>query len=158
MNFSKLQIGDVIKESAESFALNENIQWSITVESGYPAVPGDASQLIRVIQNLVSNAQDAMARGGSLTITAQGTIMGIEIEISDMGSGIGPENIDRIFEPLFTDKCKGTGLGLAISQEIISNHDGSISVRRQIGIGTSFTVCLPFAVQDDCDEDRRALG
>lgn len=149
--FSNIQIGDVITESLESFVLNENIVLSITIDRDLPSISGDASQLTRVLQNLAANAQEAMETGGQLSITAQQTEGFIEIVIRDTGSGINPENIDRIFEPLFSEKSHGTGLGLAICQEIIDKHDGGISVDSEIGTGTSFTIRIPVAVRDNTD-------
>lgn len=147
--FSDIQIGHVIQDSLDSFVLNENIVLSITIDPDLPPISGDASQLTRVLQNLAANAQDAMETGGRLSITAQQTGGFVEIVITDTGSGIDPENIDRIFEPLFSGKSHGTGLGLAICHEIIDKHDGEISVTSKIGTGTSFTIQIPAAVRDD---------
>jgi len=143
LTLSNLQIGDVIQDTLDRFVLNENIVLSITVDSDLPSVSGDGPQITRVLQNLLANAQDAMKTGGSLSITAQQTDRVIEIVISDTGTGISPENIDRVFEPLFSDKPRGTGLGLAICRDIIENHRGSISVDSNVGSGTSFTIQIP---------------
>jgi len=97
-----------------------------------------------------------METGGRLCISANGTENSVEIIVSDTGSGIAPENIDKIFDPLYSSKLSGTGLGLAICHEIISKHHGSISVESEIGIGTTFTICLPFAVQYDHELNARA--
>ncbi|MQF90051.1 MAG: hypothetical protein FI737_13360 [SAR202 cluster bacterium] len=74
--------------------------------------------------------------------------------VSDTGSAISPENIEKIFDPLYTGKSSGTGLGLAICHEVISNDHGTISVESEIGRGTSFTTCIPFATQDDAWSER----
>ncbi|MCI0810395.1 MAG: histidine kinase, partial [Chloroflexi bacterium] len=81
----------------------------------------------------------------------------VEIVISDTGSGIDPKNIDRIFDPLYSEKFNGTGLGLAICQEIINKHNGSISVESKVGTGTSFTIRIPLAVQDGRESEKPAL-
>jgi len=65
------------------------------------------------------------------------------ISISDSGSGIKPESMERIFGPLYTAKSQGTGLGLAISLEIVNRHNGTICVESDIGVGKTFTVCIP---------------
>lgn len=132
MAFSQTDIGDVINDSMTRFVLRENIDLAITVEPDLPQVLGDASQLIRTFQNLVANAQDAMENGGRLSIVAQKTDGSVEIVISDTGIGIDSENINRIFDPLYSGKPDGTGMALAICHEIITNHNGSISVRSQI--------------------------
>ena len=106
---------------------------------------GDESQLTRVMQNLVSNAREAMGNGGRLSISAPRVHESVAVVISDTGDGVDPENLEKIFEPLYTDKIHGTGLGLAICQEIIGKHNGSISVESAIGAGASFTIVIPIA-------------
>jgi len=69
--------------------------------------------------------------------------------IADNGSGIKQEDLDSIFEPLYAAKPHGTGLGLAICQEIVNRHNGMISVENWINEGTSFRICIPFAMNED---------
>ena len=149
ISLSQIHIDDVLNDSMSSFVLSDAIDFSMTIEPDLPPILGDSSHLIRALQNLVSNAQDAMETGGRLCISAKGMEDSVEIIVSDTGSGIASENIDKIFDPLYSGKLSGTGLGLTICQEIISKHHGSISVESEIGIGTTFTICLPFAVQYD---------
>ena len=151
---SKTNIGDVINHSMSSFVLNEGIDLTVTMEPGLPLVLGDDSHLIRTLQNLVANAQDAMEDGGRLSISALAKDGSVEIVVSDTGGGIAPENLERIFDPLYSGKSNGTGLGLAICHEVISKHHGSISVESEIGVGTSFTICIPFADEDDARSER----
>ena len=73
----------------------------------------------------------------------------VEIVVTDNGSGISPENLENIFELLYTAKAQGTGLGLAICQEIINKHIGTISVDSEIGFGTTFRISISFAVKDE---------
>ncbi|MEE8403360.1 MAG: ATP-binding protein, partial [Candidatus Hydrothermarchaeaceae archaeon] len=81
--------------------------------------------------------------GGTLKITT-GTENGfVRAEVCDSGDGIPEENLEKIFEPLFTTKTKGTGLGLAIIKGIVDKHDGRIDVKSKVGEGTTFTVRLP---------------
>ena len=119
---------------------------------------GDDSHLIRTLQNLVDNAQDAMENCGRLSISAQAKDGSVELVVSDTGSGISPRNIEKIFDPLFSGKSSGTGLGQAICHEVISKHHGSISVESEIGVGTSFTICIPFAIQDHVETKKAALA
>jgi len=69
------------------------------------------------------------------------------VVIADHGSGIAPENIQRIFDPYFTTKEKGSGLGLATCYSIVKNHDGYISLESQVNVGTKFFIYLPASVQ-----------
>lgn len=108
---------------------------------------GDAQQLEQVLLNLLSNAVDAMPRGGRVRIVLGREEGRVRLEISDEGTGIAPEILGRIFDPFFSTKeiGKGTGLGLAISYGIIKDHGGDILVRSQPGQGTTFTILLPEA-------------
>jgi len=110
-------------------------------------VVGDADQLEQVLLNLLSNAVDAMPRGGRIRIRLDREEARVAVEIADEGCGIAPEIVGRIFDPFFSTKDigKGTGLGLAISYGIIKDHGGDILVRSQPGLGTTFTIHLPDA-------------
>ncbi len=109
-----------------------------------PLVSAAADQLEQVFLNLMLNARDAMPEGGRLTLRTFPVEGGVRVEVSDTGTGIAPEIMDRIFEPFFTTKVTGTGLGLAISYSIIGDHRGKVSVTSEVGRGTTFAVWLPF--------------
>jgi PAS domain S-box-containing protein len=112
------------------------------------AVAFHASTLRRVLLNLVQNALDAMPQGGTLTVTGQGTTTHAQLQIQDTGSGIAPEQLPKIFEPLYTTKPEGTGLGLFIAHEIVAAHGGTITVESVEGQGTTFTLTLPRTVSE----------
>jgi two-component system NtrC family sensor kinase len=115
--------------------------------SEVPRIVADSSQLQQVFINIISNAAEAMAGSGILTIrtSLDKQTDRIQIEFTDTGHGIKPEDMSRLFEPFFTTKevGKGTGLGLAISYGLVQKHQGSIEVRSEIGKGSVFTVILP---------------
>jgi signal transduction histidine kinase len=100
-----------------------------------------------VLQNLVSNAIDASQPGGKVVVRTRPSGNGVEIEVSDNGSGIDPAIRDRIFDPFFTTKPvgKGTGLGLSMSYGIVKDHGGTIDFESVPGQGTRFLVRLPSA-------------
>ena len=108
-------------------------------------VPFHASTLRRAVLNLVQNALDAVAKGGLVSITGQGTATQVQLQVCDTGSGITAERLAHIFEPLYTTKPGGTGLGLYIVQEIVAAHGGQITVASVEGQGTIFTLTLPRA-------------
>jgi len=66
----------------------------------------------------------------------------VAVSVADTGAGIPPENLDKIFEPLFTTKAKGIGLGLAMSKRLVEGHEGRIEVQSEVGKGSCFTVLL----------------
>ena len=120
----------------------------------------DVGNIEQVIMNLAVNARDAMPEGGSITFTAKNTVISdtdtlfipnarsgkyVCLTVSDKGTGMNEETVQRIFEPFYTTKeeGKGTGLGLSVVYGIISQHNGFINVFSEIGIGTTFDIYLP---------------
>lgn len=107
-------------------------------------VHADAGQLQRALLNLLLNAAEACDSGGQVRMSARR--MGdeaVQIEVVDSGSGIGPEVMDRIFNPFFTTKDTGTGLGLAIVHRIVESHGGTIRAGNDPGGGAIFSIRLP---------------
>jgi PAS domain S-box-containing protein len=109
----------------------------------------DPGHLVQVLMNLAVNARDAMAQGGTFTLTTR-NVHGkagdeVMISVADTGSGIPPGIKERVFEPLFTTKGigKGTGLGLSVVHGIIDEAGGRIELRSEVGIGTTFEIYLP---------------
>jgi two-component system, NtrC family, nitrogen regulation sensor histidine kinase NtrY len=113
------------------------------LEEGLTLVQADATLLRRAIENLVLNAMDAMPAGGVLMLRTSHENGGVSLEVSDTGSGLTPEECERLFTPYYTTKQHGTGLGLAIVQSVVSDHGGRISVESEAGVGTSFHIHLP---------------
>ena len=103
------------------------------------------SELEQVIMNLALNAIQAMSHRGELLLRCRAHDRTVTIEIEDTGSGISPEHIEHIFEPLFTTKRDdgGTGLGLSTVQDIVHRYSGTIAVDSRVGEGTRFTLELP---------------
>jgi PAS domain S-box-containing protein len=114
-------------------------------------IEGNPGRLQQVFLNLFLNAKDAMAGGGKLTVaTSNGET--ISVRVSDTGSGIAPEHIQRIYDPFFTTKtspkegqARGTGLGLSVTYGIIQEHAGKIRVESDPGAGTTFALDFPLS-------------
>lgn len=122
-----------------------------------PLVYANGGKLQQVFTNLVLNARDAMANGGSITLrTAASGDDKLTVEVSDTGEGIPAENLTKIFDPFFTTKGvgNGTGLGLAVSYGIVQEHNGSIEAFSESGNGTTFKLTFPAAHADR----RRAVS
>lgn len=123
----------------------------VTVLKNYaenlPPVLGSTTRLQQVFLNLLMNARDAMPTGGMIEVRTGAQNGSVEIEVSDTGAGIPPENLHRIFDPFFTTKAsgRGTGLGLSVSYGIIKEHAGKVDVRSTPGKGTSFRLEFPVA-------------
>ena len=116
--------------------------------AGTGTVVADPELLHRALSNLVLNAIDAMPDGGKLTLRTFRDESSVSIEVEDTGSGLTPEECERLFTPYYTSKAHGTGLGLAIVQSIVSDHGGRISVKSEQGHGTTFMIELPIARED----------
>jgi signal transduction histidine kinase len=110
-----------------------------------PVTLADPMQLQQVFLNLLFNGIEAMPEGGQLGIRTfyDAELKTAHIEISDSGTGIEKEKMDRIFQPFFTTKKKGSGLGLAISRRLIEQHGGEITVKSRSENGTVFKIVLP---------------
>jgi two-component system NtrC family sensor kinase len=117
----------------------------IEIEDDMPTINADGGQLQQAVIALATNAIDAMPNGGTLTFRAFAQNRRLAIEIEDTGVGIPTEDMSKVFEPFFTTKevGKGTGLGLAVCYGIITDHGGRLSVRSNVGKGSTFTIFLP---------------
>ncbi|HEY2928479.1 sensor histidine kinase [Piscinibacter sp.] len=110
-----------------------------------PPVPCRPSQINHVIMNLLRNAAQAIGQRGEIVVRTVLHEEGALLEVSDNGSGIAPEHLDRIFEPFFTTRPvgQGTGLGLSLAYGIVRDHGGWIKVDSALGRGARFRVWLP---------------
>ena len=111
-----------------------------------PEIYGDADNISQVIINIIVNALDSMSSGGNLIIKTgycDHQPSNIQVTITDSGTGVREEILNKIFNPFFTTKEMGSGLGLAISKRIMDDHNGNILVESKVGEGTTFFVCLP---------------
>ncbi len=122
-----------------------NIQVERRYEPDLPAITTDGNQLEQVFLNLLNNAVDAMAGAGRLTITIRRRERRLQVLVSDTGTGMTREQVQKIFMPFFTTKevGKGTGLGLSVSYGIVQGLGGTIEVESEPGRGSTFTVSLP---------------
>ena len=119
------------------------INSKLELNSELGQIAADPELLHRALSNLVLNAMDAMPDGGTLILRSRRDGHKAVIEVSDTGSGLTPEECERIFTPYYTSKQYGTGLGLAIVQSVVSDHGGRIGVESAAGRGTTFRIELP---------------
>jgi two-component system, cell cycle sensor histidine kinase and response regulator CckA len=148
-------------------AFPKNIELSLNIPPNIWSISADASMLHQVLINLCVNARDAMPDGGKLSIAAENLEIDqknsarlnldahagnyVVIAVTDTGTGIQPQILDRIFDPFFTTKDigKGTGLGLSTVVGIVKSHHGLIDVDSEVGKGTRFKVYLPATVTSE---------
>ncbi len=139
----EIAISEMIAQVLELSPPPENIKVTSQIPSNIPSVFVDSQQMKQVLFNLVINACHAMPDGGELSFTAKRQKDQVALSITDTGIGISKENMNKIFEPLFTTKARGIGLGLALSRNLVEANGGSIEVESEIGKGSTFTITLP---------------
>jgi len=156
LDFARIKSVDVEAVSAfrlvervfERYPAPNSVNVTLEIPADLPMLYVDPRQMEQVLGNLIINACQAMtiggdSTGGKLTITARQEQEMIAIVVKDTGVGISPENMKKLFEPLFTTKAKGIGLGLAVSQKLVEANGGRIEVQSEAGKGSTFTVYLP---------------
>jgi len=139
----KSDINYVVSESLSKLKIPKSVSVKTDLADNLPRLLIDASQIEQVFLNMISNAVEAMPCGGRLSVKTYQNGKSISILFKDTGCGIPPENLNRLFEPLFSSKAKGIGLGLAASQVIIDGHKGRIEVESKTGKGAVFKIRLP---------------
>ena len=148
--FTQVNINEVIRAALLRVSVPIDVEVVTQLDETLPLVQADPNQLNIILVNLMSNAIQAMFKGGRLMLTSSLVKNGdkanggpwVTIAIADTGAGIPPENLEKIFEPLFTTRTKGIGLGLPLSKTLVEKQGGSIEVTSQPGQGTTFTIRL----------------
>jgi len=174
-----IAVKELVNESLMQSVMPGNIELSLDIPETLPAINVDPLQMEQLFQNLISNAVQAMPEGGHLRISAR-KVKGtsneergneekhlaprtsnlepdtdfIEISVGDTGAGIDPDNMNRIFQPLFTTKARGIGLGLAISRNLAEANGGAMDVSSRLGEGTTFRVTLPAEGKEEVLQKR----
>ena len=146
-----IEAGPLVEQTADVFRREAALKGiSVTVEVD----PGvwlsvDVNQIKSVLWNLLGNARDATDPGGHIAVKLRRQAGQAVLEIEDTGLGISGEDLPRIFDPFFTTKAGGTGLGLAIVHRVVEAHGGRIAVRSEPGRGSTFSVALPLAANQE---------
>ena len=137
-------LAGLIQDAVHSSRIPETVDVVTDIPEAPISVPADAEQVRMALKNIITNAVQAMAGEGTLTLAARPAEDGhIEVRISDTGPGIPAEQLDKIFEPLFTTRAQGIGFGLSITKMIIENHGGTIRAESGPEGGARFVIMLP---------------
>jgi PAS domain S-box-containing protein len=148
-------VPELVQNVLTRYPVSASIQVTVDLPPHLPQVFADPRQVEQVLGNLVVNACQAMVstssttgvpKGSRLTLTATRKEKMVAIAVQDTGVGIPPENMAKLFEPLFTTKAKGIGLGLAVSRKLAEANEGRIEVESEPGKGSTFTLYLPESV------------
>ena len=145
-----VDIDDILQEALAYITIPENIQVVNQLDKSLPAIPADPDQLVQVFGNIILNAIQAMPEGGQLVIKSEVlSPQWVATSFTDTGAGIPKENLNKLFEPLFSTKAKGIGLGLAITNTLAKEHGGTIEVQSKVGKGSTFTIKLPLSAKEE---------
>ena len=156
-------LGAVLREAVPLALSGSNIRSEIFLATDLWRVEVDAGQIGQVIRNLVLNAREAMPSGGVVSLRAENAVLSpgcgpalppgeyVKIRVADLGCGIAPDVLPKIFDPYFSTKLRGTqkgmGLGLTICHSVVQKHAGAITVESMLNTGTTFDVFLPASRQ-----------
>jgi signal transduction histidine kinase len=145
-HFEEDSINHLVQELADfvrPVATRQGLTLRVLTDPEVPMMEFDRGLLRQAVHNLVKNGQEALSRGGELTIESRSRDDAVEIAVSDTGAGIPQDVAQRLFEPFFTTKPQGTGLGLSIASQFIEEHGGKIRFENRPGSGTTFVISLP---------------
>ena len=147
MEFSRHNVRDLLQEIAlltEEESVSKGIVIKIHQDDSPLIISMDFDKLKQAVFNIFKNAMESISNGGFIELSAEPKRKGwVSIRISDTGSGLTSEEIEKIFDPDYSTKDKGLGLGLTLAHEIVKGHGGDIQVRSQPGQGATFEILLP---------------
>ncbi|MDD5190507.1 MAG: ATP-binding protein, partial [Dehalococcoidales bacterium] len=139
----EFEVTSLVAEKINQVSIPENVTVACPPQETPLHAYADPEQIGRVVINLVTNAIQSIRDRGSVQISSVMDDGNVWLKFADTGCGIPPENLNKIFEPLFTTKPKGIGLGLAITRRFIEQNKGGIEVQSTVGQGTTFSIRLP---------------
>jgi signal transduction histidine kinase len=143
-----VDLNNILKDRVSWATVPEKILIKLELTPVSPQVFVDPEQVGRAFTNIINNAIQSISSQGEIKISNGQDDVFAWIKFADNGCGILPENMAKIFEPLFTTKSKGIGLGLAISKRMVEQNHGEIAVDSTAGKGTTFTIKLPLIIKE----------
>lgn len=146
-NTEQIPYSEVIRTALQAARVpaGVSVDTDAETESGEHQLKADRDQTERILTNLIRNAWQAMNGSGSLIIRGEAIQGRLRIRVTDTGPGIPEEDLDRVFEPLYTTKAKGIGLGLAVSRRYAERNGGTLTAESSPGNGTTFVLEVPLA-------------
>jgi len=126
----------------------QGVRLNVDLPAELPALRAGQGDVEQVLLNLLTNAREAMPRGGEITLDARQVADGVEVRVQDTGEGIAPADLQRVFEPFYSTKPEGTGLGLPICRSIVWGLGGRLAIESLEGRGARVTVLVPVAAAE----------
>lgn len=150
VNHSDIEVPQFMDSCIHALIIPAGVTVAVENRMSNPTAQFDAEQMMQVITNLLKNAAEAMPHGGKINIAIEDDMNDVTFAISDNGTGIREDDLEKVFEPFFTTKelGKGTGLGLATAYGIVKMHKGQITVKSNADsskgpTGTTFRIVIP---------------
>lgn len=159
-----VKLNEMLQDTVRLALQGSNVGCAFDLAGELWPVEADPGQMARVIDNLVLNAAQSMPKGGTVTVrtekirNSESGDRFLRISVSDTGTGIAEENLEKIFDPYFTTRSGGSGLGLATCHSIIKKHGGKIRVESEQGKGSRFTISLPASERGCLSEPEAQVG
>jgi len=142
VNCESVEVSKLMQSSIKTVFIPNSVKVTYSIKGEQSAFL-DYTKMIRVLSNLIKNSLEAMEGKGSIHLDAKGTTSGLYLKVRDSGSGIKPELLTRIFNPMFSTKSRGLGLGLAFVKDVVEAHGGEVKVISVPEKMTEFTIYIP---------------
>jgi two-component system cell cycle sensor histidine kinase/response regulator CckA len=148
-------LGQLVRRAVRLALIGSNVKCDLAISNDLWGVEVEETQILQVFHNLLTNARQAMPKGGVVRVACENALVdeesGLNLEpgpyliasVLDRGCGIAEENLSRVFDPFFTTKTTGTGMGLATCLLVAKRHQGTITVSSKLNVGTEFRLFLP---------------
>ena len=133
---------------------NDQIQIEFQLAEDLAEVHGDRSMISEALVNIITNAVEAMPRGGVLRLESRSLDDQAEVVVADTGTGVPQENLARVFDLYFTTKSEGSGLGLSLALRAVELNQGTIKVESCVGQGTTCHITLPLATRPTASAEQ----
>lgn len=138
-------VRELLTQTLRKLSIPSSVMVKLDIPETLPPLQVDPLQILQVFRNLISNGVEAMPEGGALEIQAveDEAAKSIAVNVRDNGIGMSPEQLGKLFQPLFTTKARGIGLGLVVVKNLTEANGGRVEVQSELGKGTTFSITLP---------------
>ncbi len=142
-----MDVRELLAQTLRTLSIPSAVSVKLNIPETLSHLRADQQQIRQVFRNLISNAVEAMPEGGTLEIQANedAQTRAVTVSVRDSGSGMTPEQLGKLFQPLFTTKARGIGLGLVVVKNLMQANGGRLEVQSEPGKGTTFSITLPSA-------------
>lgn len=140
-----VHVAELFDQVLRNYTVPPSVAVKLDIPDMLPPLRADPLQIQQVLRNLISNGVEAMPEGGTLEIRAVENAQAgtVTVSVRDSGTGMTPEQLGHLFQPLFTTKARGIGLGLMVVKNLTQANGGRVEVQSELGKGTRFSITLP---------------